>query len=158
MERTITLSVFLLRIGLAIIFLYSSISKIMDPHWSAAPYLAQAQTFPALYQWFAAPERIGLVNGLNEWGQFLIGLALLLGAGVRIASIGGILMMLLYYFPILHFPYVGQNYFIVDEHIMFILIFIFFLQVQASDYLGFGGFVRHNTKIGDQKWVSILLQ
>src|SRR3989344_7701960 len=96
-----------LRLSLGWVFFYSGIIKIFDAEWTAAGYLAGAKTFPALFQWFALPANIGWVNFMNEWGLTLVGLALITGLFVRYASLGGILIMVLYYLPILQFPYVG---------------------------------------------------
>ena len=109
----------------------------MDPAWSAAGYLNNASTFPGLYHWFASPQNLGLVNMLNEWGLTLIGAALILGVLVQWASIGGILMMLLYYFPVLQFPYVPSGHaFIVDDHIIFILVLAVLAKYEAGKSYG----------------------
>ncbi|MBI3070189.1 MAG: DoxX family protein, partial [Candidatus Levybacteria bacterium] len=49
---------------------------------------------------------------------------LILGVFVRLAALSGILLMLLYYLPILNFPYVGRGTtsFLIDQHIIFILV------------------------------------
>ena len=44
--------------------------------------------------------------------------------------------MLLYYFPILNFPYVGERYFLVDQHIVFALILILFASINAGAIWG----------------------
>lgn len=115
-----------LRLSLGWIFLYAGMTKILDPNWSAAGFLKSAQTLPSLFHWFASPQNIVWVNFSNEWGQTLIGLALVLGVFIRPAAAGGILLMILYYLPILHFPYAGRGTtsFIVDQHVIFILVFL----------------------------------
>lgn len=122
MSRSAQISLLLLRISLGIIFFYAGITKVLDPNWSAQGFLKSAKTFPALYAWFASPANIGWVNFLNEWGLTLIGVALILGIFTKWASIAGILMMALYYFPGLDFPRVDHGY-IVDEHIVYIFAF-----------------------------------
>lgn len=113
-----------LRVALGWIFFYAGITKLFDPEWTAAGFLKSAKTFPALYQWFALPQNIGWVNFLNEWGLTLIGTALILGIFIRFASFWGIVLMLLYYFPQLQFPKAGAHSFIVDEHIIYILVLL----------------------------------
>ncbi|MBI2506838.1 MAG: hypothetical protein HYW00_01740 [Candidatus Colwellbacteria bacterium] len=61
-----------------------------------------------------------MTNLLNEGGLTLIGAALILGIFVRLASLAGVVVMLLYYFPIVQFPRVEHG-FIVDEHIIYAL-------------------------------------
>ena len=122
MNKTATTALFLARISLGWLFFYAGITKILDPNWSAQGFLGSAKTFPDLYAWFASPANINWVNFLNEWGLTLIGVALILGVFTKWASIAGILMMLLYYFPGLDFPYIDHG-FIVDQHIIYIFLF-----------------------------------
>ena len=110
-----------LRLAIGCIFFYSGITKIFDSQWSALGYLQNANTFSGFYNWLASPFNIGWVNFLNEWGLTLIGLSLILGLWVRTASYFGILIMLLYYFPVLNFPFVGDHSFLIDEHIIYAL-------------------------------------
>ncbi|MBX4190032.1 DoxX family protein [Candidatus Parcubacteria bacterium] len=119
----------LLRIALGALFLYAGLSKVLTPGWSAAGYLAGAKTLPGLYHWLSSSSNIGWVNLLNEWGPILVGLSLISGVLVRWAAIGGVLIMALYYIPILDFPHVGASSFIVDQHVIFSLVLlIFFFQ------------------------------
>lgn len=112
-------SLVVLRIVCGWLFFYAGITKIMNPAWSAAGYLANAKTFPGFYGWLTSAPVLPVVNALNEWGLTLIGIALILGVVVRLASVSGALMMALYYFPILTFPYPNAHSYIVDEHIVY---------------------------------------
>ncbi len=80
-------------------FLYEGIAKFINPYWTSAGYL-QASQGP-FADWFvslaANPERLALVDGLNRWGLVLIGAALLIGFGARLAAFLGAVMLLLYY-------------------------------------------------------------
>lgn len=123
------------RLAVGWLIFYAGITKILDPAWTAAGYLGAAKTFPGFYQWLASPVNIGWVNFLNEWGLTLIGASLILGLGVRLSSILGALLMLLYYFPVLEFPKVEHG-FIVDEHIVYAAILLFFAAIRAGRYYG----------------------
>ncbi len=125
-----------LRLSLGWIFLYSGVTKILDPNWSAAGYLKSSQTLPFLYDWFANANNIGWINLSNSWGQTLIGAALILGVFIRPAAVGGIIMMVLYYLPILHFPYVGKGTasFLVDQHVIFSLVFLTLIIFDAEKF------------------------
>ena len=122
----------LLRVALGWLMLYSGFNKLMNPDWSAAGYLQGAQTFKPLYDYFISPGVLPIVNALNEWGQTLLGVSLILGAFVRLSSVLGALLMLLYYIPILQFPVVGEHSYIVDEHIIYALILLYFATVGAG--------------------------
>ena len=118
------------------LFFYAGITKILNPEWSAAGYLGSAKTFPELFSWFATPANIGWVNFVNEWGLTLIGVALILGIFVRWASLGGIVLMALYYFPVLDFPKIGDHSFIVDEHVIYALALWVLWAGDAGRFLG----------------------
>lgn len=126
------ISLFLLRISLGWLFLYAGITKLLDPAWSAAGYIGGAQTFVSFYTWLGSASILPFVNMLNMWGLTLIGLSLIIGLWVRWGALAGMLIMLLYYFPILAFPYVGEHSFIVDDHI----IYLFGLAVLATFHAG----------------------
>ena len=111
--------IFLLRISLGWLLFYAGITKVLDPQWSAEGYLRGAKTFSGFYAWLAEPGMLSLVNAINAWGLTLIGAALILGIFVRLSSILGAGLMILYYFPILQFPYPNQHSFVVDEHIAY---------------------------------------
>ncbi len=131
-------SIFLLRFLLGWMFLYAGLSHVLNPNWTALGYLKGSQTLSGFYQWLGSSQNIGWVNFLNEWGMTLIGLSLVVGIFVRIAAASGILVMILYYIPILSFPYVGKgtNSFIVDQHIIFISVLFLLFSFDAGKYLG----------------------
>ena len=110
---------FLLRISMGWMFFYSGITKVMNPDWTAAGYLNAAKTFTGFYGWLASPGIMPIINFVNEWGQLLLGISLILGIGVRLSSVLGAILMAFYYFPILDFPYPNTHSFIVDEHVIY---------------------------------------
>ena len=146
MSKFAGVSILLLRLSLGWVFLYSGISKIMSGTWSAAFYLKDPQTFPTFFKWFALPENIGWVTLLNEWGMLLIGISLITGALVRWSSIAGAVMVLLYYLPILKFPYAGEHSYIVDDHIVYMFVFIMFAAVRAGEYYGLDKYICRSKK------------
>lgn len=135
-----------LRIGMGWLFFYAGITKVLNPAWSALPYISSAKSFAGFYQWLSQPEYIGLVNQMNMWGLTLLGVSLILGAGVRISSIFGAVLMLLYYFPVLSFPYPNAHSFIVDEHIIYALVLIFFSLANVGKIYGLDGYLARAWK------------
>src|SRR3989338_4255536 len=127
---------FLLRLNMGWLMLYAGVTKILDPKWTAKGYIANAKTFPELYKWLASDNILPIINFLNEWGLTLIGVSIIIGFFVRISSVFGGLLMLLYYFPVLKFPYAGQFSYIVDEHIIYALVFVFFIVMDVGRYWG----------------------
>ncbi len=131
----------LLRISIGWLFFYAGITKVLDSSWSSAGYLKSAQTFTGLYNWLASKEIIGVIDFLNEWGLTLLGVALIIGAFVRLSSLLGALLMLLYYFPVLSFPHVGTHSYIVDEHIIYILVLLLLYFAQAGKTWGIDSYL-----------------
>ena len=146
MNKQLKMAVFLSRVGLGILFFYAGITKVINPDWSAGGYLNSAKTFPGLYQWFASAGNIGWINFVNEWGLTLVGAALIIGLLVRWASLGGILLMILYYLPILQFPIVGEHSYIVDEHIMYITVFLILISSNAGTFWGLDSWLYKRVK------------
>ena len=129
-------SLLFLRLALGSLFFYAGITKVLDPNWSAAGYLGAAKTFSGFYQWLAFPALLPFTNFVNEWGLALIGLSLILGVFVRLSSLLGALLMLLYYLPILDFPYPNPHSLIVDEHIVYIMGFFVLASFRAGRVFG----------------------
>lgn len=125
----------LLRVALGWLFLYSGITKVLNPEWTAQGFLEGAKTFSGFYDWFAQGGNLDLVNLLNSWGQLLIGAGLLFGAFTRLAGFAGALLMILYYFPTLEFPAVSHG-FLVDEHVIYAFVLLLLATVRAGQYFG----------------------
>lgn len=132
MSKNEKITIFVLRLSLGWIFLYSAVTKISNPNWSAAGFLKGAQTFSDLYHWLSSSSVLPVANFINEWGQLLLGVSLILGIGVRLSSVLGVVLMLLYYFPQLNFPYIGKTSYLVDEHIIYSLVLAYFVVIRAG--------------------------
>ena len=91
-------------------FAYEGVVKLLNPNWSAAMYLADSKgAFAEFFNNMATnPSTMSVVDFVNQWALLLIGLGLIVGAFSRIASICGILLLLLYYLS--HPAMLGANY------------------------------------------------
>ena len=136
MTRFQKVSLFLLRVSLGWMFFYAGITKILNPEWSAFGYLKGAKTFAGFYQFLTQPGILPITNFVNEWGLTLLGISLILGVFVRLSSILGAALMLLYYFPILDFPYPNAHSFVIDEHIIYALALILLAAWRAGRTYG----------------------
>jgi uncharacterized membrane protein YphA (DoxX/SURF4 family) len=96
--QTITITV--IRVAIGWHFLYEGISKLFIEDWSSQSYLSNAYGFlSGFYHWLAGGEAlVKVVDFLNIYGLILIGLALFIGIFIRITSVAGVLLLLLYYF------------------------------------------------------------
>ncbi|MEO8637414.1 MAG: DoxX family protein [Candidatus Taylorbacteria bacterium] len=136
MTKSIKIPLFLLRISLGWMFFYAGITKLVDPSCSAGGYLKGAKTFAGFYLWLTSPQILPVINFVNEWGLTLLGVALILGVFVRLSSVCGALLMLLYYLPLLDFPYPNEHAFIVDEHIIYITALLLLASLRAGRFWG----------------------
>jgi thiosulfate dehydrogenase [quinone] large subunit len=96
-------------------FLYEGLSKLTTPGWSASGYLLQSRgPFASFFRWMAAdPSLLANVNLMNKWGLTAIGLGLILGCFTRLASLSGLVVILLFY--LCNPPFVGLYYSIPTE-------------------------------------------
>jgi thiosulfate dehydrogenase [quinone] large subunit len=90
--------------------LYEGITKLINPYWSSAGYLMESKwLFSGWFQSIVAnPTALKVVDFLNEWGLIAIGLGLIAGVLTNVATIAGIVLLLLYY--IANPPLVGMTY------------------------------------------------
>ncbi len=97
----------LLRVVIGWHFLYEGASKLLNPDWTSAPFLAESKwLFAGTFHHIAqTPWLLGLVDGLNAWGLTLIGLGLILGTFTRFAAVAGASLLALYY--IANPPFIG---------------------------------------------------
>lgn len=69
-------------------------------------------------------------------GLTLLGVSLIFGIFVRISSLPGVVLMLLYYLPILDFPYPNPHSYVVDERIIYIFVLLFLASLRAGRIWG----------------------
>ncbi|MBN2411011.1 DoxX family protein [candidate division KSB1 bacterium] len=126
-------------------FLYEGVAKLMKPNWSAAGYLLQARgIFSGIFRWIAnSPDVLSIVNQMNIWGLIAIGLGLMLGCFTRLASLAGMLLILLYYFcnPLFvgyyySIPMEG-NYMIVNKNLVELAALFVIMVTNSGQYAGF---------------------
>lgn len=135
-----------IRILLGFIFLWASVDKIFGLGFNTVPeeswIAGVSPTFGylkfATYGPFAGMMQAmagnPVVDVLLVGGQLLIGAALILGIGVKVASYSGALMMLLIYLS--RFP--GEFNPLIDEHIVYIVLLIGLARAEAGKVLGLG--------------------
>ena len=110
-RTTITkLTITVIRVAIGWHFLYEGISKLFIPDWTSHGYLSNTSGFlSGFYHWLAGGEALlSVVDFMNVYGLILIGLALFIGIFIRVASVAGILLLVLYYFA---YPPFGTSLF-----------------------------------------------
>ncbi len=113
-----------LRMAIGWHFFYEGLTKIWAGSWTASSYLLNTSGFMSgFYHWIAnSPSILAVTDVLNMYGLLIIGLALFIGAFIRYASIGAILLLVLYYFA---YPPFGISFMNTTEGHLFIVDKIF---------------------------------
>ena len=98
-SRVQLLALVVLRVLIGWHFLYEGISKVLSPYWSSANYLLESKgVFSGLFFALVAnPTALRVVDFLNAWGLTAIGAGLIAGVCTRMATLAGMMLLLLYY-------------------------------------------------------------
>jgi thiosulfate dehydrogenase [quinone] large subunit len=109
------IAITVLRVMVGWHFLYEGIAKMTASSWSAAGYLKQARgPFAELFKWLAGqPNLLANADLITMWGLMAVGVLLILGLFTRLASLGGIGFIVLFY--LCNPPFVGYFYSIPTE-------------------------------------------
>ncbi len=134
----------LLRMAIGWHFLYEGLVKLTADGWSSASYLAESRwLLGGLFEWIVVhPSVLAVVDQLNIWGLLLIGLGLFLGVFTRVAAVGGIVLLALYW--IANPPLVGLdyemftegNYLVVDKNLVEMLALIVMTVFPTGSFFG----------------------
>jgi len=114
-SRWTMIAIAVLRIAVGWHFLYEGIAKITAASWTASGYLKQARgPFAGLFKWLAnEPNLLANADLITMWGLSLVGVLLILGLFTRLACLGGIGFIVLFYLA--NPPFVGYFYSIPTE-------------------------------------------
>ena len=135
-------SLVILRVVMGWFYFYSGIIKVMDSSWSSLSYIQKANSSMVwLYQIFMSSDVLPIVNFMVKWGLTMLGVSLILGLFVRLSSYLGMLLMFLLYLPILNFPMVGKNSYLVDQHIIYIASLFLLASCKAGHVWGIEGWL-----------------
>ena len=129
--------------------LYEGVLKMYDPSWTAKGFLMSANgPFKGLFTVLGSESVIGMVDFLNVFGLVAVGLGLLLGAMTTWASIGGIIMLSLYYLSHPPFPGLEQSgpaegsYMIINKNLIEICALFILIKFPTSQYFGLDHFLK----------------
>ena len=115
LTRSAMIAITALRVIVGWHFLYEGIAKITSASWSAAGYMKVSRgPFAELFKWIAGnPQLLDKANLITMYGLTIVGLLLILGLFTRLAALGGIGFVLLFY--LCNPPFVGYFYSIPTE-------------------------------------------
>jgi len=115
LSRSAMRAITVLRVVVGWHFLYEGLTKLMSASWSAAGYMKVSRgPFAALFRWIAShPQLLDQANLITMYGLTLVGVLLITGLFTRLAAIGGIAFVLLFY--LCNPPFIGYFYSIPSE-------------------------------------------
>jgi|SRR5687767_2386133 thiosulfate dehydrogenase (quinone) large subunit len=113
----------LLRLLIGWHFLYEGVIKLYNPSWTAKGYLLSAEFLKPVFALMAKESIIGAIDTLNISLLIIVGVLLIAGFKTSWASIGGMLLLALYYLA--HPPFTGitqgpaeGSYWIVNKNLI----------------------------------------
>ena len=133
------------RIAMAWTFLYAASHQVFDPSFSAVGFLSKTKTFHDFFAQFATPAALPYTNFLVEWGHLLIGLSLLFGFMTRVSAAFGTLLMIVYYFAHMDFPFIDdKTNFIMEFHLVYAGVLVWLIAAKAGHTLGLDGWIEQH--------------
>jgi uncharacterized membrane protein YphA (DoxX/SURF4 family) len=109
-KRAYPILLTILRVAIGWHFFYEGIVKLMNPEWTARPFLEGSRwIFGDLFRWMISGNAgMWLINTINAYGLTIIGIALILGLFTRAALWAGIALLFSYYLA--YPPFGGFSY------------------------------------------------
>ena len=109
-NRLIPAFLALLRIVIGWHFLYEGLVKLINPSWTARPFLEGSRwIFGDLFRWMISGDTgMWIIDNVNAYGLTIIGIALILGVFTRVALWSGITLLFMYYLA--YPPFGGFSY------------------------------------------------
>lgn len=99
----------------------------------------------------ANPVMLNIVSLLFMLGMLGVGIALIAGAGLKIAGYSGAAIMVLMYFA----SFAPTNNPIMDDHLINAAVFILLtIKVEAGDYYGLGKWWKSQSFVQNNKWLE----
>jgi thiosulfate dehydrogenase [quinone] large subunit len=125
-------------------FLWAGFRQVfLTPDFTVASFLTHTKTFHDVFTVFMLPPVVEITSFLVKWGHLLIGLSLISGLLVRVSGTFGILLLGMYYFAHMDFPYIeAQTNLLIDYHIVYMGVTGYLIFRQAGHVWGLDGLVE----------------
>jgi thiosulfate dehydrogenase [quinone] large subunit len=150
LSRGPMIAITVLRVMVGWHFLYEGIAKMTAASWSSSGYLKQARgPFAALFKWLAGqPNLLANADIITMYGLTIVGVLLILGLFTRLASLGGIGFIVLFY--LCNPPFVGYfysiptegSYLIVNKNLVELCALVVILVTGSGRFAGLDVFVN----------------
>jgi len=143
-NRLVPVFLTLLRIIIGWHFLYEGIVKLMNPAWTARPFLEGSRwIFGDFFRWMISGNTgMWMIDTANAYGLTLIGLALILGIFTRVALWSGVTLLFMYYLaypPFGGFSYGAPSegsYLIVNKNLIELFAMILLAFTESGQFFG----------------------
>jgi thiosulfate dehydrogenase [quinone] large subunit len=134
------------RFVMAWTFLYAASHQVFVPGWTVIGFLNHTKTFHDVFAVFTSPTIAPITTFLVEYGHLLIGLSLLTGLMVRVSASFGVLLMIIYWFAHMDWPFIeNKNNLIVDYHLVYAGVLVYLIVKRASHVFGLDGWAENLT-------------
>lgn len=128
---------FYLRMTMAWTFLYAASHQVFDPRFTIVGFLQHTKTLHDAFAVFTTPAMAPITTVMVEYGHLLIGLSLLFGLMVRVSAAFGVMLMVLYWFAHMDWPFIeNTNNFIVDYHLVYAGVLVYLIVRKAGHVWG----------------------
>jgi thiosulfate dehydrogenase [quinone] large subunit len=109
-NRIAAVSLTILRVIIGWHFLYEGLVKLLNPAWTARPFLEGSRwIFGDFFRWMISGNTgMSIIDNANAYGLTIIGIALILGVFTRVALWSGIALLVSYYLA--YPPFGGYSY------------------------------------------------
>lgn len=132
------------RLTMAWTFLYAASHQVFVPSFSVVGFLSHTKTFHDVFVVFTAPTMAPITTLLVEYGHLLIGLSLLTGLMVRVSASFGVLLMCIYWFAHMDWPFIeNTNNFIVDYHVVYAGVLVYLVVNEAGHVWGLDAWIEN---------------
>ena len=132
------------RLTMAWTFLYAASHQVFVPSFSVVGFLNHTKTFHDVFVIFTTPTTAPITTYLVEYGHLLIGLSLLIGLMVRVSASFGVLLMAIYWFAHMDWPFIeNTNNFIVDYHVVYAGVLVYLIVKKAGHVWGLDGWAEN---------------
>jgi thiosulfate dehydrogenase (quinone) large subunit len=134
------------RFVMAWTFLYAASHQVFVPGWTVIGFLNHTKTFHDVFAVFTSPTIAPITTFLVEYGHLLIGLSLLTGLMVRVSASFGVLLMIIYWFAHMDWPFIeNKNNLIVDYHLVYAGVLVYLIVKRAGHVFGLDGWAENLT-------------
>ena len=125
------------RFTMAWTFLYAASHQVFVPSFSVVGFLGHTKTWHDVFVVFTTPTMAPITTFLVEYGHLAIGLSLLTGLMVRISAGFGIMLMIIYWFAHMDWPFIeNTNNLIIDYHIVYAGVLGYLIYKRAGHVFG----------------------